>query len=162
MLAKILAIIVWLCDQCFWTLRFGTAAIPFKFQLFTAVSLIYSMIQLEAHQAAVLRKFKQWQWVHIHLLEIIGFVFQSSALLKTGCARQRVSDCLWPRALTCKLLPKHKYLYEILDYSMSAGDGHMWSILHSCEVHCSVVHPSAILRSDLQCTDCSNTRHWLQ
>ena len=119
------------------------------------------MSQLEAHQAAVLRKFKQWQWVHIHLLKIIDFVFQSFALLKTGCARKRVSDCLWPCALTCKLLLKHKYLSEILDYSMSAGDGHMWSVLHSPEVHC-VVHPSAILKTDLQCTDCSNTRHRLQ
>ena len=93
----------------------------------------------------------------IHLFEIIGFVCQLSSLLKIGFARHRFSDCLRTLALTCKLLLKHKYLSERFDYSMSAGDGQMWSMLHSHEVHCSVVHPRAILWSDLQFTDCSNT-----
>ena len=38
-------------------------AILLPYQLLTAVSLIYSISGLEAHQAAVLKKFKQIQWV---------------------------------------------------------------------------------------------------
>ena len=78
---------------CLLIIYFGTfvaadPSIPFSFKLFTAFflhffikslidcwtkkllftsriqrSLIYSMSKLEAHQAAVMRNFKQWQWV---------------------------------------------------------------------------------------------------
>ena len=43
-------------------------------------SLIYSMIQLEAHQAAVFRKFKQWQWVEI-LVTALYCVFALFAIV---------------------------------------------------------------------------------
>ena len=50
-------VVVWpiFLDRPFWRLP----AIPFPFQLLTAVSLIYSNDQLEAHQAAVHRNFEQ-------------------------------------------------------------------------------------------------------
>ena len=50
-LEKFLALIVSLCDQFVWNVFFRAAAKPFSFQLFTAVSLIYSLSQMEAHQA---------------------------------------------------------------------------------------------------------------
>ena len=56
---KFLALIDLLCDQFSGSSVLATPAIPFPYQLFSAVCLIYSMSRLEAHQTAVLRKFKQ-------------------------------------------------------------------------------------------------------
>ena len=52
----------------------AAAAISFHFQPFTAVSLKYSMSQLDAPQAAVLRKFKQWQSVEILVSGIVAII----------------------------------------------------------------------------------------
>ena len=63
MLAQFFTLIVWSCDIFFSPSVLAAKVILFPFKLFTAVFLIYSMSQLEAHQAAVLKKFKQWQCV---------------------------------------------------------------------------------------------------
>ena len=57
MLTKLLALIMGCVTNFSGVSVSATPAIPLSFQLFTAVSLIYSMSQLCAHQAAIVRKF---------------------------------------------------------------------------------------------------------